>query len=32
MISNNDDYTNTIEEIFSAIDLETVMYMIEISL
>jgi len=31
MISHNADYTNQIEDMFNAIDLETVLYMIEIS-
>jgi len=32
MISHNADYTNQIEDMFSALDLELVLYMIEISL
>ncbi len=31
LLSHNAEYTNNIEEIFNAIDLETAMYMIEIS-
>jgi len=31
MLSHSTDYTNSIEEIFNAMDLETVLYMIEIS-